>query len=82
MSTKSPKCLKKSAPRIGCCTFATMNIHGNARLSPRLRVRDFLPYERIGVSLTAARVSLSGEQLRGSVYLVDVCEQSKREERR
>ena len=50
----------KSAPKIGCCTFATMNIHGNARLSPRLRVRDFLPYVQIEESLTAARVSLSG----------------------
>ena len=60
MSTKNPKCLKKSAPRIGCCTSTTMNIHGNARLNPRLSVRDFLPYVRIGVSLTAARFSLSG----------------------
>ena len=59
MSTKNPKCLKKSAPRIGCCTSATMNIHGNARLSPTLRVRDVLLYVRFGVSLTAARVSLS-----------------------
>ena len=40
-----------------------MNIHGNARLSPRC-VRDFLPYVRIGVSLTAAMVSLSGGCLR------------------
>ena len=37
-----------------------VNIHDNARLSPRLRVRDFLPYVRIGVSLTTVRVSLSG----------------------
>ena len=43
---------------------ATKNIHGNAHLSPRLRVRDFLPYVRIGVLLTAARVSLSGGCLR------------------
>ena len=55
---------KKSAPRIDCCTSATMNIHSNACLSPRLRVRDFLPYMRNGVSLTAARVSLSGGCLR------------------
>ena len=72
MSTKTPKCLKKSVPRIGCCTSATMNIHSNARLSPGLRVRDFLPYVRIGGSLTAAKVSLSGGCLR----------RSKREERR
>ena len=43
---------------------ASMNNHGNAHLSPRLRMRDFLPYVQIGVSLTAARVSLSGGYLR------------------
>ena len=64
MSTNSPKCLRKSAPRMGCCTSAMMKIHGSNRLSPRLRVSEHFPYVRMGVSFTAMRVSLSGERQR------------------
>ena len=37
-----------------------MKTHGNERLSLRFKVRDRFPYVRMGVSLTAVRVSLSG----------------------
>ena len=49
MSTSNPKCLKKSAPRMGFCTSAMMKIQGSDRRTPRLRrVNDLLPYVRIG----------------------------------
>ena len=57
MSTSSPKCLRKSAPRIGFCTSVMMKIQGSDRLSLRLRVSDFFLYVWIGVSFTAMRVS-------------------------
>ena len=62
MSTMRPKCLRKSAPRMGCCTSARMKIHGSDLRRPRLRVRERLPYVRMGVSFTAMRVSASGER--------------------
>ena len=37
-----------------------MKTHGNECLSPRFKVTDRFPYVRMGVSLTAVRVSLSG----------------------
>ena len=43
MSTRRPKCLRKSAPRIGFCTSVMMKIQGSERLSWRLRVREHLP---------------------------------------
>ena len=64
MSTVRPKCLRKSAPKMGFWTSAMMKIHGSDRLRPRLRVRDRFPYVRIGVSLTAMSVSGSGEHRR------------------
>ena len=51
---------------MGCCTSAMMKIHGNDRLSPRLRVSERFPYVPMGVLFTAVRVSLSGERWRSA----------------
>ena len=40
MSPRRPKCLSKSAPRIGFLTSAMTKIQGSKRLRPRLSVRE------------------------------------------
>ena len=64
MSTRRLKFLRKSAPSIGCLTSATMNIHGKTRWSPKLRVRDCLPYVGIGNPLAASRVNSVAREVR------------------
>ena len=66
MSTNSPKCRRKSPPRMGCCTSAMMKIHGNDRRSLRLRVSERFLYVLMGVSFTTMRVSLSGMRRRSA----------------
>ena len=56
MSTVSPKCARKSAPRISFCKSAIMKIHGSERRRPRLSVRERCPYVRMGVLFTACSV--------------------------
>ena len=42
-STARPKCRKKSAPRMGCCTSAMTNTHLNVRRRPRSSERERRP---------------------------------------
>jgi hypothetical protein len=43
LSTKRPKCERKSAPMRGCATPATTNRHVKFRRNPRLRLRGSHP---------------------------------------
>ena len=60
MSTIRPKCLRKSATRIGLLTSAMMKIKGSDRLRPRLSVREHFPYVSMEVLLTAVSERESG----------------------
>lgn len=55
-STERWKWWRKSAPRIGLLTSATTKIQGRERLSPKLRVRDFLPNVEMFEPLAAWRL--------------------------
>ena len=54
-STNRLKCPRKSAPRIGCFTSATMKVHWKGRRSPRFRQRGRTPWVAIGDWLAACR---------------------------
>ena len=43
ISTASPWCAGKSAPRIGFWTSVMMKVHGSERRRPRLRVSECCP---------------------------------------
>lgn len=58
-STERWKLWRKSAPRIGLLTSATTKIQGRERLSPKFRVRDFLPNVGICEPFAAWRLNES-----------------------
>ena len=59
ISTVRPKCCRKSAPRIGCFTSATMKDQRKVQRRPKLKVRERVPYVVILLPLAAIRLKLS-----------------------
>ena len=57
-STNRLKWLRKSAPRMGCFTSATMKVHWKGQWSPRFRQRGRTPWVAIRDWLAACREGL------------------------